>query len=101
MLQLVTMLANPIIKKRSCCAEYLYREFFRVALTKFGRSHRDVANVLSGMAQIAHKKHQYDETMKLFEESLSAGREALGEEQLTEIGNLYLKEHRCLEFCGI
>ncbi len=81
-------------------AQYLYKEFLRVALMKFGRNHRDVAVVLSGLAQIAQEKQSYDEAEELYEESLSAGREALGDDHteiamlLNRLGNFHFERER-------
>lgn len=65
----------------------LYQEFLRVALKKFSRNHRDVAVVLSGIAQIYQEKKDYDKALSLYEESLVVGRAALGNSH-TEVAML-------------
>ena len=61
-------------------ASELYHEFLRIASINFGHSHRDVAMVLSGIAQIHQEKHEYKKALKLYEASLCANRAALGED---------------------
>ena len=76
----------------------LYQEFLRVALTKFSeRSHRDVAVVLSGIAQIYQERKEHGRALELYKESLRVGRAALGKYHsevamlLNRIGNFYFE----------
>lgn len=72
-----------------------YQGFLRVALKKFSRKHRDVAVVLSGIAQIYQENKDYDKALSLYEESLVVGRAALGNSHpevamlLNRLGNFY------------
>lgn len=77
----------------------LYGTFYDVATQHFGdASHRDVAVVLSGMAQIHHELGNPDEAHDFYEESLAVGREALGSchpemaTLLNRVGNFYLEQ---------
>jgi len=78
-------------------ASELYHEFLRVALINFGHSHRDVAVVLSGIAQIHQEKCEYENALELYEASLCAGRAALGDDHseiamlLNRMGNFHFE----------
>merc|ERR1711865_1200570 len=52
------------------------------------KSHRDIAIVLSGIAQIHQERKEFDKALDLYEESLQVGRETLGENH-SEVATLY------------
>ncbi len=56
-----------------------YREFLRIAKSKLGEEHRDVAVMLKCMAQIHHEKKEYPEATRLYEEAIKVAKAALGD----------------------
>ncbi|VEU40500.1 unnamed protein product [Pseudo-nitzschia multistriata] len=79
----------------------LYGDFLRVALVRFSKKHRDVAVVLSGMAQIHQERKEYPKALKLYEEALEVAKEALGNFHLevavicNRIGNFHFERGHC------
>ena len=72
-----------------------YKEFLSVAVKRFTKNHRDVAVVLSGIAEIHQERGEMEEALRLYEESLEAGRNALGDDHpevamiLNRLGNFH------------